>query len=315
MLFTEKEHTIQFLITGQNFTMKINDSNEQRTISNQGIYQYLNIGDEPLYLGGVPNSIKERITKQLMHVVDSSSFKGCLFNLYINSHLKNLQQVEYSHKISAGCADMDACNKNSDFEASKCQNGGVCKPIFTLNQDLTCVCNKEFTGQMCEIPLVTNNNNLQHRALPLINNYNSNGQKSLLKTGEVNEKVTLNSNGNTVNTCVEKIVHEFFADSKTGCKSRKKIKMIKCKGECTASDPSMSQSSFQGQSSSFGFIIGTNRKPNQRSLPTTPSQCCRPAKTKPRKIKLYCDDASTIMVDITLPKKCVCANKCSNVSN
>lgn len=159
------ERNVQFLVTGQNFTLRIRSetSDESRSISNQGKFEYLNVGgfNEPLYMGGVPNSIKDRISNDLLHVRNASSFIGCIANVYINSHLKDLQKVEYSHKIEPGCVYKNAC-----FNADKmCLNGGKCKSMFSLNVNHLCECEKEFSGSSCELRV--NVNQVKHRALPL----------------------------------------------------------------------------------------------------------------------------------------------------
>jgi slit protein 2 len=168
-----KERSLQFLISGQNITMKIVEDSEERLVINQGTFQFLNVGDEPLYIGGVPNSIKDRISKQLLHVRNSTSFKGCLSKVYVNSQLRSLQQVEYSHKVSPGCLYKEACYEEQNLGKKKCQNGGVCKPLFSLNSDHVCECSKEFMGSLCETS-VRENSNLHHRAVPLLSNYSYN---------------------------------------------------------------------------------------------------------------------------------------------
>lgn len=303
----KKEHTIQFLISGQNFTMKINDSDEQRSISNQGVIQHLNVGDESLYVGGVPNSIKDRISKHLLHVRNATSFKGCLLNLYINSELRNLQQTEYNHKITNGCTHLESCNLNSNSMQKKCYNGGICKSIFSLNSDFSCQCTKDFTGITCEIPVRT----IQYKAEALVNNYNSNGQKSpfLLKSDDF---VTI-APRLQANQCMHRILTDFYTDPKTGCKSKKKIKMIKCSGECNKLNNDEKNDKLS-QMPSFSFLIGTNRKSNQRSVNSL-QQCCQPIKNRPKKIKLFCIDGSTIIADVHMPKKCICSiDKCNNDS-
>lgn len=279
--------------------MKISDSNEQRMISNQGLIQYLNVGDESLYVGGVPNSIKDRITKQLLHVRNSSSYRGCMLNLYINSELKNLQQTEYNHKISSGCSYLESCNQNIDSVHKKCYNGGTCKSLFSLNSDFTCQCTNDFTGNTCEIPV-------KQSAEPQISNYNSNGLKSVLKT---DDQITIQKQQQqqekSLNKCSHSFLYDFYTDSKTGCKSKKRLPFIKCTGSCKQ------MTNEEKQPPSFAFLIGTNKKAIQRSI-TTP--CCQPVRTKPKKIKLFCSDGSTILADISLPRKCFCSNenKCNN---
>lgn len=283
--------------------MKLHD--EQRSISNQGLIQYLNVGDEPLYLGGVPNSIKDRISKQLSHVRNASSLRGCISNLYVNSELKNLKQTEYNHKIVPGCVHLESCN----LIEKKCLNGGTCKTTFSLNSDFSCECTKDFTGSTCEIPF--SRMSFHHRAEPLMSNYNSNGQKSslLLKSDDI---ITVSQRPAVLNQCSYRVLHDFYTDTKTGCKSRKKLRMIKCTGTCRSENSNDKLS----QMPQFNFLIGTNRKSaNQRSINSNlaPS-CCQPVKTRAKKIKLFCNDGSTIIADINLPKKCVCYSndKCNN---
>ena len=297
------------LIQGPNITIKILNTNEERTLGNQaGLFRFLNVGDEPLYVGGVPNSIKDRITKQLSHVKNASSFQGCLTSLYINSELRSLQQVEYSHKITPGCQFNEACYAANN----KCVNNGKCVPIFSLNKEFFCECGSEYTGSFCE-------NNvekpLSYMALPLINEVSPKNKKS--------------------NGCTETIVNDHYVDPKSGCKTKRKFKMVKCKGNCSkyssrnsittrdsqSSSPNVELQSFRSldEKMPFGYLIGTNKKQlNSRSLSMnglTPikrlvPECCVALKSKPRKFKLLCEDGSVLISDVSLIKECACSSKC-----
>jgi hypothetical protein len=271
--------------------------------------------NEPLYLGGVPNSVKERIAKELLHVRNSSSLKGCISNVYVNSQLKNLQQIEYSHKMSPGCTFKEACFQSKNSLHNKCKNGGICKTLFSLNSDHVCECSKEFTGSSCEFPINSNMAGVQHRALQLQGVPNENHKNA---STVIDRHTQLKDSKNRLkqqSSCVQNVMNDFYVDVQSGCKSKRKIKTLTCKSEC---DQSQMRSIKQMP---FGYIIGTNkhilsRSLNNNRINTNPhaNSCCQASRVKRRKIKLFCADGSTIMTEINIVKRCTCSNQCSNMS-
>lgn len=172
-----KEHTIELVINGSTLQLKLVDKSEKRSLGGgQHIWsnRYLQIGiDEPIYLGGVPNSIKDRISATLGHVKNATSMAGgCLSSLYVNSRLRDLaRELDYSHKISPGCSHKSACGGGDNtHQSSPCMNGGKCLDRFTLRSEFSCECSHEFTGSLCETPLRLpgSSGGLQYRALPLV---------------------------------------------------------------------------------------------------------------------------------------------------
>ncbi len=269
---------------------------------------FLNVGDEPLYVGGVPNSIKDRITKQLDHVKNATSLNGCLTSLYINSDLKDLLQVEYSHKITPGCSFKEACYASNN----KCLNGATCAPVFSLNKDFTCECRAEFTGSLCENAV---EKPMSYMALPLV------GAAAPLNLGASKRKQS---------SCTESVESEYYVDAKSGCKTKRKLRIVRCQGGCSSEssgisvrDSKLNAFSSADGNTPFGFLIGTNKKQvNSRSLSgskgLTPfkrlaSQCCVASVSKPRKLKLYCEDGGVLVADVSLVKQCACSKKCENV--
>lgn len=193
------EHTIELIVVASNVTLRIVDKMEKRSISLSsqellnGSNKYLQIsGDEPIYVGGVPNSMRERISSaQLGHVKNASSLRGCMSMLSVNSRLLDLSQdLDYSHKISPGCGELkSACSilsysndPNDDrtttavAKLSPCLNGGRCVEKLTLAADFVCECANEFTGSLCETPVKLSGSGLQYRALalPLVADSSSN---------------------------------------------------------------------------------------------------------------------------------------------
>ncbi len=279
--------------------MRTLGSEEQSNTTAQGRKsKYLNVGDEPLYVGGVPNSIKDRITKQLEHVKNATSLNGCLTSFYFNSELKDLVQVEYSHKITPGCSFKEACFQSNN----KCLNGATCAPLFSLNKDFTCECSPEFTGSLCESPV---EKIVSYMALPLV------GDAPLSVASKKKQ-----------NSCTESIESDYYVDASSGCKTKRKLRMVKCKGGCGSSGISVRDNKLNAFSASdsntpFGYLIGTNRKQvNSRSLNgLTPikrltQQCCVASVSKPRKLKLVCEDGAVMTVDVNLVKECACSNAC-----
>ena len=118
--------------------------------------------------------------------------------------------------------------------------------------------------------------------------------------------------------CIDKTIEDFYVDSNTGCKSKRKIKSLKCKSDCSLSS-NQAQLKTLNQTP-FGYLIGTNKQ-TLRSLrqineaTKRKSSCCRASKVKKRKMKLFCADGSTIMTDVSIIKRCSCSNECMSEIN
>lgn len=77
--------------------------------------------------------------------------------------------------------------------------------------------------------------------------------------------------GNFVPTCQKEQYRDYYEEN--GCRSRKMIKTANCIGSCG-------------------------------------DQCCRPRKTKKRKVRLLCDNGSSYTKDVEVIRKCGCSRKC-----
>ncbi len=112
-----------------------------------GKFGQLNVGFEAVYVGGVPDSIRERISKELAHVENATSLVGCLSGVHVNSELRDLDDVEYSHRVRPGCSFLEACNR----EKEPCKNGAACTNVFSLDKDYECSCAEGFSGDSCQM--------------------------------------------------------------------------------------------------------------------------------------------------------------------
>lgn len=66
-------HVVELVAAGKNMTMRV-DNGAPRTIINDGEHQFMEI-NEPLYLGGLPASVKDSAFKK-WHVRNTVSFNG-----------------------------------------------------------------------------------------------------------------------------------------------------------------------------------------------------------------------------------------------
>ena len=68
-------HTVEFLMVGKNFTMRI-DGGVSQTIINEGDRERLEVSD-PLYFGGVPPDLKDSAYRK-WHIRHTESFGGMI---------------------------------------------------------------------------------------------------------------------------------------------------------------------------------------------------------------------------------------------
>jgi hypothetical protein len=298
-LNNKKEHEIEFIVDGKNFNLIIKSTNEKIAINNQGKFDYLYNLDEPLYIGGVPNSIKERITKDLSHIKNASSFNGCIHKLIINNEIKDLHRVAFRNKIKFGC---DPCQLN--FE--NCKNKGVCIPKFNLKNDFTCDCLKGYTGELCELKenLENNKRNISYRAVSIDKNFKPSLKNDNVFRNEVENMINNTSYESSTSidsrvtmdkfnkNCIQETTIDYYIDSNK-CKSKKKIKIIKCKGECLNENIK-----YQFFDNPNEIPIGTNNK--------NLNYFCMPSNIIKRKIMLFCNDGTSKMLAINDSQECKC---------
>ena len=66
-------HLVELIAAGKNMTMRV-DGGTARTIINDGEHQFMEL-EEPLYLGGLPASVRDSAKKKY-HVRNTDSFNG-----------------------------------------------------------------------------------------------------------------------------------------------------------------------------------------------------------------------------------------------
>ena len=111
--------------------------------------------------------------------------------------------------------------------------------------------------------------------------------------------------------------NEIYKDPQTSCKTRHKVKIISCRGECSTNpnlapnqkhqtDNELDSFKLLDKSAKFSYLIGTNKRDTQLTRPFVgaSSVCCQVVKRRSKKIKLYCPDGSSYVSEIEIIKKC-----------
>ena len=120
-------------------------------------------------------------------------------------------------------------------------------------------------------------------------------------------------------SCKEVVVkNDIYVDTETGCKTRKRVKIWSCRGECSfGGESSVQLNKFKllDPNAKFSYLIGTNKREtsSQTSSSSSSSQCCQVTKRKARKLRLFCEDGSSYVSELNLVKKCSCSTKCSGL--
>jgi len=65
---------VELIAAGKNMTMRV-DAGAARTIINDGQHQFMELDEQPLYLGGLPASVRDSAKKKY-HVRNTDSFNG-----------------------------------------------------------------------------------------------------------------------------------------------------------------------------------------------------------------------------------------------
>ncbi|XP_074640928.1 slit homolog 2 protein-like [Tubulanus polymorphus] len=193
-----ESHTIELTIIKKNLTMVV-DGGKPRTIINEGNNEYLNVGDEPVFIGGLPPTVNQRAFKK-WHIRDGASFIGCFQKVYIGGRLVDFVAAETRHKMTPGCHDR---NENP------CKNNlchhGKCKPKD--DGTYACKCKHGWSGKLCDVGM------------------------SPPKIMHSKQRMTMNMN--EAPTCKIIESRQIYTDPKTGCKSRDKVKHRRCTGTCS----------------------------------------------------------------------------------
>ncbi|XP_014246205.1 protein slit isoform X2 [Cimex lectularius] len=198
-----KYHIVELIAIKKNFTLRV-DRGLARSMVNEGSQEYLRL-TSPLYIGGVPSEAGQNAFT-LWHLRNTTSFNGCMRELWVNHKLVDFTNAERQQKVTPGCSTMldeeemveedgeirdpedeeeDVVEEKDPCMKNNCKHGSKCVPKNPT--DYICKCLPGWSGKYCE----------------------------------------------QAPTCRKEQTREFYVEN--GCRSRKPLKLAKCEGGCGGS--------------------------------------------------------------------------------
>ncbi|CAB1417660.1 unnamed protein product [Pleuronectes platessa] len=132
-------HTVELVTFNRMVNLSV-DGGEPTTLDSQGRSQLVT-GEAPLYVGGLPEQAMPASLGLSSQTLNTSSFHGCIRNLYINQELQDFTRSHMKPGVVPGC---QACRKLLCLH-------GLCRPDTA--QGPQCHCQTGWTGQHCDQPI------------------------------------------------------------------------------------------------------------------------------------------------------------------
>eukprot|EP00096_Caligus_rogercresseyi_P013821 TRINITY_DN6421_c0_g1_i2.p1 TRINITY_DN6421_c0_g1~~TRINITY_DN6421_c0_g1_i2.p1 ORF type:complete len:1396 (-),score=344.95 TRINITY_DN6421_c0_g1_i2:865-5052(-) len=209
LLSDGKYHRVELLAIKKNFTLRV-DGGIARSIVNEGDNEYLDIRNS-LFIAGVPGDVGQKSLKQ-WHLRNSTSFKGCIKEVYVNDKLSDfLQAAKVRHKVTPGCSLYQDEQPTDPCVGHKCQHGGSCRSKND-GTSYECVCKPNFTGHFCQTRASKSQRDREHR-------------RKKDRSRRKNSK-----------KCRKQKYNDYFIQ-KDGCRSKRPYKMVKCLGDESTCGP------------------------------------------------------------------------------
>ncbi|XP_072319417.1 slit homolog 1 protein-like [Eucyclogobius newberryi] len=275
------------------------------------------VTEAPLYVGGMPEEVLPPSLALPSAPLNTSSFHGCIRNLYINHELQDFARTHMKPGVVPGC---EACAK------FPCVNG-VCQP--NAAQGLQCACHQGWSGDLCDQPITAsltgsdvvtkatepnpceNNKCVRGRCVVLDSQMyrceceagfhgvlcHQKGAPAPLCQGllcvngvceqtERGESCTCNpgftgQSCDIESPCRGEPVRDFHRLQRGGlrCQTTKPFSWVDCRGRCQA-----------------GAELSLNNT----------SYCCSPLRVRRRKLTFECEDGTTVTQDVEKPVECGC---------
>ncbi|XP_035770374.1 slit homolog 1b [Neolamprologus brichardi] len=132
-------HTLELVTFNRMVNLSV-DGGEPTTLDSQGGSRPAT-GEAHLYVGGMPEEVMPASLGLSSQTLNTSSFHGCIRNLYINHELQDFTRSHMKLGVVPGCK---ACRKLYCLH-------GICQPNGP--QGPQCHCQQGWTGQHCDQPV------------------------------------------------------------------------------------------------------------------------------------------------------------------
>ncbi|XP_076059320.1 slit guidance ligand isoform X2 [Oratosquilla oratoria] len=246
------------------------DRGAARSIVNNGEKEFLKT-DSPMYIGGLTKEVSQAAMKQ-WHLRDTTSFHGCMERVYINGRMVDLGSGQ-QHKVAPGCGGEETVkDQGRSREHHKGSKPASTLSLHTLHAGQSA--SKE-ENRISDIQVHPPVEEESPEPDPCENHRCHRGRCRPKEGGQgYSCKCRTGWSGKYCDerpTCRKEKFTEYYVEN--GCRSRKPIKNAICSGSCGP-------------------------------------HCCKPRKTKQRKVRLICNDGTKYTKQIEVIRRCRCSRRC-----
>uniref|UniRef100_A0A669DXB6 Slit homolog 1b (Drosophila) n=1 Tax=Oreochromis niloticus TaxID=8128 RepID=A0A669DXB6_ORENI len=289
-------HTLELVTFNRMVNLSV-DGGEPTTLDSQGESRSAT-GEARLYVGGMPEEVMPASLGLSSQTLNTSSFHGCIRNLYINHELQDFTRSHMKLGVVPGCK---ACRKLYCLH-------GICQPNGP--QGPQCHCQQGWTGQHCDQPVTGGLTrvdgvcvvldaetyrcdceegyygalcNLQKEpagscwGLKCLHGQcqkTEDGERCICEQGYTGESCDIES------PCRGEPVRDYHRLQRGTvlCQTSKPFSWVECQGRCQAT----------------------------AKLDITVASCCAPLRVRRRRLTFECDDGTSFTQDVEKPVECGC---------
>nr|CAB3266365.1 slit homolog 2 protein [Phallusia mammillata] len=317
-----KIHKIQVLIHSTVVSMRIDNDHSVRVNVGSGSSENSE-PRTPLYIGGIESQILSS-AKRMIHIRNSTSFKGCISALYINGSEINFHDfITNQHQVAPGCTAHIA---DSTCSLSRCGNHGRCeyrqgygiqcacyKGYSGLNcnkrhvpvceghlckhgsctaeeETYKCQCFKGFSGKYCQNQVCADVQCNHGTCIPATHGYKCKCNRHY--TGEHCQDRIRKCRGARIKQFFEirqSITHSSDVEETKNltrvCRSKRRYTNVLCNSACATNAPNNKKVMFARTS---GHL------------------CCQPLRIQPKRVRMKCEDGSHIYEIVQKVRRCAC---------
>ncbi|KAK1886129.1 Slit like 1 protein [Dissostichus eleginoides] len=266
-------HTVELVTFNRMLNLSV-DGGEPTTLDSQEGRIPRGAGDAPLYVGGMPEAVLDSSHRLSSQTLNTSSFHGCIKNLYINHELQDFTRSRMNPGVEPGC---QPCRKLLCLH-------GVCQPH--AEQGPQCHCQPGWTGPLCDQPITAD-----------------------LTAAET---VTMATGVNPCEgskcvkgVCVAVDAQTYRCDCEEGFTGESCDIETLCRGEPVRDVHRLQRGLVLCQTSKpFSWVDCRGRC--QAGSMTAAHSCCAPLRVRRRRLTFECDDGTSFTQDVEKPVECGC---------
>ncbi|XP_015225833.1 PREDICTED: slit homolog 1 protein-like [Cyprinodon variegatus] len=304
-------HTVELVTFNQMVNLSV-DGGEPTTLDSHGRGLPVT-GETPLYVGGMPMEVIPTSRGLSYQTINTSSFQGCIRNLYINHELQDFTRSQMKPGVVPGC---QPCRELYCLH-------GICQPNSA--QGPQCQCQAGWTGQHCDQPITVGLSGVD--VVTMANGINPcEGNKCVKGECMVLDAQTYrcecekgyrgalcNLQEEPAGSC-QRLQCLHGQCQKTGDEERCICDQGYSGESCNTSDetPCRGEPVRDYHRLQRGSVLCQTSKPfswvecQGHCRAETAASCCAPLRVRRRRLTFECDDGTSVTQDVEKPVECGC---------